>query len=78
MAIYFNGKNVSIPSGSIDGYTKSEVKNLLQEKQDLLTFDTIPTANSKNPVTSDGIKNAIAASASKVYSPKGSCATELK
>lgn len=75
MAIYFNGKNVSIPSGSIDGYTKSEVKNLLQEKQDLLTFDTVPTANSKNPVTSDGIKNAIAASASKVYSPKGSCAT---
>lgn len=28
-------------------------------KQDKLTFDTTPTANSTNPVTSSGIKNAI-------------------
>lgn len=28
-------------------------------KQDKLTFDTTPTANSSNPVTSDGIKTAI-------------------
>ena len=31
----------------------------LTSKQDKLTFDTTPTANSTNPVTSDGIKKAI-------------------
>ena len=36
----------------------------LATKQDTLTFDTIPTANSNNPVTSGGTKSAIDASAS--------------
>ena len=33
----------------------------IQGKQDKLTFDSTPTAGSNNPVTSDGIKKAIAA-----------------
>lgn len=35
------------------------VQQQLDNKQDKLTFDTTPTAGSSNPVTSDGIKNAI-------------------
>jgi len=40
-------------------YTKSETNNLLNDKQDALTFDTVPTDKSENPVTSDGIYNDI-------------------
>lgn len=42
--------------------TNSAVTNLqnsLNSKQNKLTFDSTPTANSSNPVTSDGIKKAI-------------------
>lgn len=38
---------------------KSYIENLLEKKQDALTFDSTPTVNSTNPVTSDGIKKAI-------------------
>lgn len=40
-------------------YTKSEVDTALNGKQMTLTFDTTPTANSTNPVTSGGIYNVI-------------------
>ena len=40
-------------------YTKSEVNTELAGKQDTLTFDTTPTANSTNPVTSGGVKTAL-------------------
>ena len=43
-------------------HEQSEVEGLtaaLAAKQDALTFDAIPTANSTNPVTSGGIKTAI-------------------
>lgn len=40
-------------------YTESEVNTLLSGKQATLTFDTTPTANSTNPVTSGGIYNVI-------------------
>ena len=39
--------------------TNSDLTTLLNGKQDNLTFDQIPTANSNNPVTSQGIKDAI-------------------
>ena len=35
------------------------LQNQINEKQDTLTFDSTPTANSHNPVTSDGIRKAI-------------------
>lgn len=40
-------------------YTKAQVDALLDTKEDLLTFDTVPTAGSDNPVTSGGIANAL-------------------
>lgn len=40
-------------------YTKTEANNLLDAKQDNLTFDDSPTTGSSNPVTSGGIKSAI-------------------
>ena len=40
-------------------YTKSETDTLLNGKQDTLTFDTTPTTNSTNPVTSGGIKTYV-------------------
>lgn len=53
-------------------YTKDEVDGLLSYKQDTLTFDTTPTANSSNPVTSDGIKtyvdNTVAGATSNINS----------
>ena len=40
-------------------YTKTETDTLLSGKQNTLTFDNTPTANSDNPVTSKGIKTYI-------------------
>lgn len=40
---------------------------LLNEKQNNLTFDTVPTRNSANPVTSDGLYTAITNSQISVY-----------
>ena len=39
--------------------TTAFVATGLADKQDALTFDTVPTASSSNPVTSDGIKTAL-------------------
>ena len=39
--------------------SKREVNSLLKTKQDTLTYDSVPTRNSGNPVRSDGIYNAI-------------------
>ena len=38
---------------------KNNISALDANKQNKLTFDTTPTANSNNPVTSNGIKTAI-------------------
>lgn len=37
----------------------TSLQNSINTKQNTLTFDSTPTANSSNPVTSDGIKKAI-------------------
>ena len=47
----------------LDGYTKAETDALLLLKQNLLIWDQTPTAGSSNPVTSEGIKAAISATA---------------
>ena len=44
---------------NIDAVSSVELTAGLATKQGTLTFDTTPTANSSNPVTSDGIKTAI-------------------
>ena len=51
------------------------VLNALSDKQDVLTFDSTPTQNSNNPVTSNGIYTAIQSAISSVYRFKGSVAT---
>lgn len=59
---YVWGKNNNIAQWidfSKDSYTKSETDNLLNGKQNALTFDTVPTVNSTNPVTSGGLYNVI-------------------
>ena len=38
---------------------QNSINNLSTSKQDKLTFDSTPTANSSNPVTSSGIKTAL-------------------
>ncbi len=45
--------------------TKSELNSDLEGKQDKLTFDTTPTVNSTNPVTSGGVKSALDGKADK-------------
>ena len=49
------------PAGAWTGTDAYEVKvaHVLQAKQDVLTFDTTPTANSTRPVTSGGIKTYV-------------------
>lgn len=39
--------------------SESTLGGKIATKQDSLTFDSVPTAESENPVTSDGIKTAI-------------------
>lgn len=44
-------------------YLWSKITALVATKQDVLTFDTTPTASSTNPVTSGGVKTALDAKA---------------
>lgn len=44
---------------SAKSYIENIIADRIKQKQDKLTFDTTPTADSENPVTSDGIKKAI-------------------
>ena len=56
-----NGTWVKQPGQIFENtYTKSEVDSLLAGKEDTLTFDTIPTENSTNPVESGGIWSPLA------------------
>lgn len=63
LVIAFNtdaGKqNISIPISDIfdanNYYNKTAIDNLLSAKQDTLTFDNTPTADSNNPVKSGGV-----------------------
>ena len=43
----------------VNFYSKEQNDMLLAEKQDKLTFDSEPTLDSTNPVTSNGIKMAL-------------------
>lgn len=45
--------------GEVDAYTKTETDTLLAQKQNVLTFDNVPTANSNNPVKSGGVKTEL-------------------
>lgn len=45
--------------GEVDAYTKTETDDLLAQKQNVLTFDNVPTTNSDNPVKSGGVKTEL-------------------
>ena len=51
---------VSVPEGANSDNLPVAVSALANEKQDKLTFDAAPTANSTNPVTSGGVYTALA------------------
>lgn len=65
----------AVVTGTLDVYNKSEVDDLLDEKQDILTFDSTPTNGSTNPVTSDGVYDAIQQSTSEKVSKAGDTMT---
>lgn len=46
--------------------TEDDLETTIQNKQDTLTFDNTPTENSDNPVTSDGVYDALQEKADKV------------
>ena len=50
---------------------QSELDTALSGKQDTLTFDDVPTANSNNPVKSGGVKSAIDSAVSRCYHHAG-------
>lgn len=49
----------SVQAAGTDVYTRSQIDTMMAAKQDLLTFDSTPTANSDNPVKSKGIKSYV-------------------
>lgn len=51
---------VSVPENANSNDLPASVLALANEKQDKLTFDATPTANSTNPVTSGGVYTALA------------------
>lgn len=69
--VNYEGTNASASGGSgnvdMSNYVEksdyqdaiTSLQNSINTKQNTLTFDSTPTANSSNPVTSDGIKKAI-------------------
>ena len=59
--VAINTNTANYPEGYY-AYVGTTVDQRLATKQDTLTFDTAPTENSANPVTSAGIKTAIDAS----------------
>lgn len=63
---------------TVTGYgyaTTTQLTNGLAGKQNTLTFDTVPTQGSSNPVTSGGIYSAFATAVAGAYQYKGSVAT---
>ena len=59
---YINNEWAQLGTTQVDltnYYTKAQIDTYLDLKQDLLTFDNVPTANSNNPVKSGGIKTAL-------------------
>ena len=50
---------VSAFENDADYINQTQLTSGLASKQDVLTYDTVPTAGSTNPVTSEGIKSAI-------------------
>lgn len=60
------------PIKGVDYFTSADIESLgIDQKQDKLTFDDTPTADSPNPVTSGGVKTALDKKADKYNSSFG-------
>lgn len=59
-------------------YTVNKIKELINKKQDKLIFDDAPTAGSSNPVTSDGIYQAINTGVTVGIEPSGGSTTWIE
>ncbi len=51
---------------------KTDVESALSAKENKLTFDTVPKSGSTNPVTSDGVYNAVTHLSGMLVEEKGS------
>ena len=51
---------------------KTDVESALSAKENKLTLDTVPKSGSTNPVTSDGVYNAVTHLAGMLVEEKGS------
>ena len=62
-------QSVALKANAADVYSKGEVDSALSGKQNALSFDSTPTDGSNNPVTSNGIYDALTlkANSSDVY-----------
>lgn len=63
----YDGANVEQPKSRVERLL-IDLNDAISTKQDALTFDTTPTANSTNPVTSGGIYTSIQ-SVSSILTP---------
>ena len=72
---YQTDANVRSTITSYGFATTSQLQTGLAGKQNTLTFDTIPTEGSSNPVTSGGIYTAFATAVAGTFKYKGSVAT---
>ena len=70
-------EEISAKADSSNVYTKSETDNKLNNKQDTLTFDSAPTEDSNNPVTSGGVFNTQIALESQISNAFGSLSDSI-
>jgi|GEM_PF-1785978 len=57
--LIYNGVDSGYATVAASAYSVKRAYDLANSKQNALTFDSVPTANSSNPVTSRGIKAAL-------------------
>ena len=55
----YNGLDKNVAGFALDARQGKALNEAIQGKQSTLTFDSTPTANSTNPVTSGGVKAAL-------------------
>lgn len=57
------GEDIILSASDVGAATMAQVMAAIEGKQNTLSFDSAPTAGSSNPVTSDGVFNALASAA---------------
>ena len=65
--VYCSSSSAWSTTSWIHVFNQDDLDTALSGKQDILTFDSIPTANSSNPVTSGGIYTALSDKQDKIF-----------